>query len=77
MVQGTGDDRTVDGRHPGLTPVADVDEAQGGQGAEGFAHDRAADPQLLGEIGFGRQRVADAQLLGADVVLDRVDRGAH
>jgi hypothetical protein len=60
----------------GAATVGNVDLFEGGERAECLAHHRATDSQLFGEIGFAGQRVADAQFLGADMVADRVDRGA-
>ena len=76
MLERFGEHAAVERADLGAAAVGDVDLLQRGERAERLAHHRAADAQLLGEIGFAGQRVADAQLLGADMVLDRVDRGA-
>ena len=45
----------------GLRPLPTSISSKRGERAEGLAHHRAADPELLGEIAFARQGVADPQ----------------
>ena len=62
MVEGRGDNRSVERADPRLAAIGDVDQLQRGKCLEGLAHHGAADPQTLGEIALTGKRIADPEI---------------
>ena len=70
-------DRAVRRTDPGGAAVADLDDAEGGQGGERLAHHGLGDGEALGEGGGGGEGVPGAEVLGVDEREHRVPCPVH
>ena len=70
VVDENGKHLLVDRADPSAAAVADIDNADGGEGADRLADDAATDTELLGEGPFARQGIPGLQLARADMLID-------
>ena len=72
VIEKQGERAGIDRRHARAAAIPDIDQAQRGHGAEGFAHHGAGNAELKRKGVLARQRVSGTEAFRADVRTQRI-----